>query len=187
MKNSYLTNQFVKYPQALERAEKVQLLVLDVDGVLTSGALMLSPDGQEQVKVFDSLDGHGIKLLVESGISCAIITGRDSPMVQARAKSLGIEYVYLGVKDKLVVFEALRQQLGLPLAACAAMGDDWPDLCVLTKVGLALAPALAHAEVLKVAHYVSSRPGGAGAVREVCDLILQAQNKYTALLKQALE
>jgi 3-deoxy-D-manno-octulosonate 8-phosphate phosphatase (KDO 8-P phosphatase) len=173
------------FPQALERAQHIQLLVLDVDGVLTDGALFISPDGFEHIKVFNSLDGHGIKLLVENGIQCAIISGRNSEMVTLRAKALGIEHVFLGVKDKLVVFEALREKLGLPYTACAAMGDDWPDLSVLAKVGLPLAPAQAHTEVLKIARFVTSNSGGNGAVREVCDLILKAQDKYESLLQQA--
>ncbi len=181
----YLTNQIANYPQALERAQTIQLLVLDVDGVLTDGSLYISPDGFEHIKVFNSLDGHGIKLLVENGIQCAIISGRDSEMVKARASALGIAHVFLGVKDKLVVFETLRNKLNLPYSACAAMGDDWPDLSVLAKVGLPVAPAQAHFEVLKVARYVTSGSGGNGAVREVCDLILKAQDKYDALLKQA--
>jgi len=183
----YLTNQIANYPQALERAQAIQLLVLDVDGVLTDGSLFISPDGFEHIKVFNSLDGHGIKLLVENGIQCAIISGRDSEMVKARASALGIEYVFLGVKDKLVVFESLREKLGLPYSACAAMGDDWPDLSVLSRVGLPVAPAQAHIEVIKIARFVTSQSGGNGAVREVCDLILKAQDKYALLLKQALE
>lgn len=185
--NSYLTNQIAKYPQSLERAQLIELLVLDVDGVLTSGALYIGPDGKEHLKVFDSLDGHGIKLLVEIGIKCAIISGRDSEMVSARAKALGIEYVFLGVSDKLSVFEELRNKLALSYASCAAMGDDWPDLSVLSKVGLAIAPTQAHSEVIQLAHYVTMRPGGSGAVREVCDLILQAQDQYNPLLKQAVQ
>ncbi len=186
MKNIYQTNQIPNFPQALERAQQIQLLVLDVDGVLTDGSLFISPDGSEHIKVFNSLDGHGIKLLGENGVQCAIISGRSSEMVALRAKALGIEHVFLGVKDKLVIFESLREKLALPYKACAAMGDDWPDLSVLARVGLPVAPAQAHVEVLKIARYITKLEGGKGAVREVCDLILKAQDKYDSLLLQAL-
>ncbi|SMC62798.1 KdsC family phosphatase [Polynucleobacter kasalickyi] len=186
MSDIYLTNQIANFPQALERAQHIQLLILDVDGVLTDGSLFISPDGLEHIKVFNSLDGHGIKLLVENGIQCAIISGRNSEMVTLRAKALGIEHVFLGVHDKLVVFESLREKLGLPYQACAAMGDDWPDLSVLARVGLPVAPAQAHVEVLNIARFITRLPGGNGAVREVCDLILKAQDKYAPLLRQAL-
>ena len=179
------TNPDSAYPQAIERAYEIQLLILDVDGVLTDGSLFIGPDGAEHLKVFDSLDGHGLKLLISVGIKVAIITGRNSPMVQMRAKALGIEYVYMGVEDKKVAFLDLLSALQLQAKDCAAIGDDWPDLAVLKQVRLACAPANAHAEVHKIAHYICRKNGGSGAVREICDLILIAQNQYHRLLLDA--
>ena len=180
------TNQYEAFPQALERAEKIKVLALDVDGVLTDGSLYVSEDGREHLKVFDSLDGHGIKLLASMGIEIAIITGRQSAMVEGRAKELGIKHVFMAVKNKLETLNGLIKELNLSLRDCAAMGDDWPDLPVMSRVAFAIAPAQAHSEVKRISHYVCSRSGGQGAVREVCDLILQAQGHYPNLLKEAL-
>lgn len=181
-----VTNPLTQYPQAIERATQVKLLVLDVDGVLTDGALYVGPDGKEHLKVFDSLDGHGIKLLTSTGVQVAIITGRTSEMVLARAKELGITQVQMGAKDKAKALETLLAQLQLQSKDCAAVGDDWPDLSVLNQVALACCPAQAHDEVKKRCHYVCTRSGGQGAVREVCDLLLQAQGHYERLLSEAL-
>lgn len=181
------TNQYEAFPQALERAESIKVLALDVDGVLTDGSLYVSPDGREHLKVFDSLDGHGIKLLSSVGIKVAIITGRQSTMVEGRAKELGIEHVFMAVKNKLETLNGLLKELNLSLNDCAAMGDDWPDLPVMSRVAFAVAPAQAHIEATQVAHYVCSRSGGQGAVRELCDLILHAQGHYPRLLREALE
>lgn len=183
--NTLRTNFFEDFPQALERAQSIKLLALDVDGVLTDGSLWMSADGKEHLKVFDSLDGHGLKLLASSGVQIAIITGRQSPMVEARAKELGIQHVFMAVKNKLDTLTSLLKHLNLNLDTCAAMGDDWPDLAVMTRVAFAVAPAQGHIEVKRIAHYVCSRPGGQGAVREVCDLILQAQGHYQKLLQEA--
>ena len=187
MKPSLTTNQFSNFPQAIERAENVKLLILDVDGVLTDGSLLISPDGLEQVKVFDSLDGHGLKLIISVGIQVAIISGRSSSMVQMRAKALGIQHVFLGVEDKISVFLKLIADLNLRVQECGAMGDDWPDLGVLNLVNFSAAPANAHPEVSNIAHYVCKNQGGRGAVREVCDLILLSQNFYHDLLSKAFE
>jgi 3-deoxy-D-manno-octulosonate 8-phosphate phosphatase (KDO 8-P phosphatase) len=181
------TNSLEKFPQAFERAQEIKLLVLDVDGVLTDGSLFISPDGVEHLKVFNSLDGHGIKLLRTAGIHVAIITGRNSPMVKMRAQALGIEHLYMGVDEKGHTLTELLKKLHLTANDCAAMGDDWPDLSILTKVRLALAPANAHQEIKMIAHYVCEFSGGQGAVREICDLILQSQNFYQSLLLQAKE
>lgn len=180
------TNCLERFPQSMERAESIKLLVLDVDGVLTDGSLYVGPDGLEQLKVFDSLDGHGIKLLQSTGVHCAIITGRKSTMVESRARELGIQHVFMAVKDKLAILKSLLNELGLSMKECAAMGDDWPDLSVISRVHLATAPAQAHAEILARAHFVTERRGGQGAVREVCDLILKSQGHYANLLKEAL-
>ena len=187
MKQTLNTNLYTNHPQALERAQDIQLLILDVDGVLTDGSLFISPDGVEHLKVFDSLDGHGLKMLISKGIQVAIITGRNSSMVQMRAQALGIEHVLMGVDDKKSAFFTLLAQLRLQATDCAAMGDDWPDLAVLTQVRFAAAPANAHLEVQQIAHYVCSKQGGRGAVREICDLILMAQNHYQNLLADAIK
>jgi 3-deoxy-D-manno-octulosonate 8-phosphate phosphatase (KDO 8-P phosphatase) len=187
MKPSLTTNPFINYPQAIERAQHVRLFVLDVDGVLTDGSLLLGEDGLEHIKKFDSLDGHGVKLLISKGIDVAIISGRSSPMVEMRAKSLGIKHIFLGVENKKSVFLELLRDLKLSVKDCGAMGDDWPDLSVLNIVQFAAAPANAHLEVRNIAHFISQYRGGNGAVREICDLILFAQNHYDDLLKDALE
>lgn len=180
------TNQLEKFPQAIERAQAVKLVMLDVDGVLTDGALYVGADGKEALKVFDSLDGHGIKLLASTGVKFAIVSGRSSSMVEARAKELGIDFVFMAVKDKLATLSELLKQLNLSLSDCAAVGDDWPDLPVMSRVLFAAAPAQAHVEILNIAHFVTQRKGGNGAVREICDLILKAQGHYERLLKDAL-
>jgi len=173
-----VTNPYTEHPQALDRAANVKLLVLDVDGVLT--------DGKEALKIFDSLDGHGIKLLQSTGVIVAIITGRNSLMVEGRAKELGIKHVQMGVSEKFKALQILLEQTKLTLSDCAAMGDDWPDLSVLPKVHFAACPAQAHEEVKKRVHFITKRSGGAGAVREVCDLILVAQDNYQRLLQESL-
>ena len=181
-----VTNPYTEHPQALDRAANVKLLVLDVDGVLTDGSLLIGQDGKEALKIFDSLDGHGIKLLQSTGVIVAIITGRNSPMVEGRAKELGIKHVQMGVSEKFKALQVLLEQTKLTLSDCAAMGDDWPDLSVLPKVHFAACPAQAHDEVKKRVHFVTKRPGGAGAVREVCDMILAAQDNYQRLLQESL-
>lgn len=170
---------------AIERAARLQVMVFDVDGVLTDGGLRYGPAG-EVIKTFDSLDGHGLKLLAESGIATAIITGRKSDIVAKRAADLGVAHVYQGVHDKRVAFEDLCAKLSVEADVCGHIGDDWPDLPVLTRVGFAACPANAHAEVKARCHWVADSRGGEGAVRELCDFILRAQGRYDALLAQAL-
>ncbi len=167
-----------------ERAARVRLMIFDVDGVLTDGRLYFSAAG-EFSKSFDTLDGQGIKLLAATGVQIALITGRASPMVTARAQELGIEWVYQGVHDKAVAFAELLSRARCTAEQCGYMGDDWPDLPVMMKVAFAAAPANAHAEVLTRAHWVAHARGGYGAVREVCDLILRAQHSYDTLLSAA--
>jgi 3-deoxy-D-manno-octulosonate 8-phosphate phosphatase (KDO 8-P phosphatase) len=181
-----ISNPNTQHPQALDRAAKIKLLVLDVDGVLTDGSLLIGSEGKEALKVFDSLDGHGIKLLQSTGVTVAIITGRNSPMVEGRAKELGIAHVQMGVSEKFKALQLLLQKTGLSLNECAAMGDDWPDLSVLPKVHFSACPAQAHEEVKKRVHFITQKQGGAGAVREVCDLILMAQDNYQRLLQESL-
>ena len=184
--NTLVTNPLSKHPQAIERAAEIKLLVLDVDGVLTDGSLLVGHDGKEVLKTFDSLDGHGIKLLQSIGVTVAIITGRTSGMVEGRAKELGVQHVQMGISKKMDALQILLSKTGFKLSECAAMGDDWPDLAILPKVHFAACPAQAHEEVKNRVHYVTQRTGGSGAVREVCDLILKAQGHYQRLLEESL-
>lgn len=179
------TNPLSQHPQAWERAGKVKLLVLDVDGVLTNGQVWIGVDGKESLKAFDIQDGLGIKLLEQCGIPTAIITGRNSKMVLARCDELGIKQVHMGVENKALALEEVLKTLGLKASDCAVMGDDWPDLAMMKNAGLRIAPAQAHEAVKEFAHYVTMHAGGNSAVREVCDLILKAQSRYEELLNQA--
>ena len=183
---SHTTNPFTNYPQALERATQIRILVLDVDGVLTSGQVFFGPDGKESIKGFDIQDGFGIKLLQSVGIECAVITGRHSKMVLGRCDELGITNVFTGVQDKKLALLELQQRIAFnPAIDLAVMGDDWPDLSIMQFASLRIAPAQAHEAVRQVAHYVTQAKGGFGAVREACDLILKAQGRYDSLLAKA--
>jgi len=183
--NTHNTNPLAQYPQAWERAAKVKLLVLDVDGVLTNGQVWIGADGKESLKAFDIQDGLGIKLLQQCGIPTAIITGRNSKMVIARCEELGIKYVHMGVVDKAKALDQVVQSLGPSSSDCAVMGDDWPDLQMMKNAGMRICPAQGHEAVKEFAHLVTSNTGGSRAVREVCDLILKAQSRYEELLNQA--
>lgn len=162
-------------PQGLKAA------LFDVDGVLTDGQLWIGEDG-EAFKAFHALDGHGLKLLQQGGIEPVIITGRDSAAVRRRVADLGLREAHFGAGDKLAVAQAVLQRLGLQWSEVAAMGDDWPDLPLMTRAAFACAPAQAHAEVRAVAHHVTQAHGGRGAARECCDLLLMAKGRYAALL-----
>jgi 3-deoxy-D-manno-octulosonate 8-phosphate phosphatase (KDO 8-P phosphatase) len=158
----------------LPALRRVQLLVLDVDGVLTDGRLYYGPRG-ETLKVFDVKDGHGIKQVAAAGIGVAIITGRKSPIVTRRARELGIRHVTQGAADKQAALTRLAKARAVPLEHCACVGDDTPDAAMMRISGLAIAVANAHADALAVAHLVTRQPGGRGAVREVCDWLLDAR------------
>ncbi len=168
------------------RIKPLRLVAFDVDGVLTDGGLYLSDSGEE-FKRFNSLDGHGLKMLKASGVELAIITGRTSKCVELRARNLGITRLYQGVEDKLAVMQALLAELKLAPEAAAFMGDDVVDLPVLRRVGLALSVPDAPQVVRDHAHYVSQRDAGHGAVREVCELILGAQGTLDAQLAPYLK
>ncbi|MBQ0959825.1 HAD hydrolase family protein [Ideonella sp. 4Y11] len=155
--------------------------IFDVDGVLTDGRLYIGESG-EQFKAFSTLDGHGLKLLARAGITPLVITGRDSPAVRRRVADLGLTHAVFGAEDKLTAATPLLATLGVDWPEVAAIGDDWPDLPLLTRAGLACAPANAHAEVRAVAHHVTTRAGGDGAAREFCDLLLMAAGHYARLL-----
>lgn len=171
-------------PELLLRAQPVKVVFFDVDGVLTDGGLYFTEHG-ETTKRFHTLDGHGIKLLQRAGITPAVVTGRDSPALRLRLQALGVSHARYGTEDKRPAAEAILAELGLDWAQAAAMGDDWPDLAMLTRCALACVPPGAQAEVLAVAHHVTRAAGGQGAVRECCDLLLLASGHYTALLQEA--
>ena len=158
----------------LEKAKKIKLVVFDVDGVLTDGRIIIGDDGQEY-KAFNSRDGHGMKLLQYTGVEIAIITGRTSKTVEHRMNGLGINHVYQGKRIKLPVFEALIDELGLSPDECAYVGDDWVDLAIMGRVGLAVAVQDADNVVKKHAHWITPSRGGMGAAREVCELIMEGQ------------
>jgi 3-deoxy-D-manno-octulosonate 8-phosphate phosphatase (KDO 8-P phosphatase) len=183
---THTTNPLTNYPQALERATQIRILVLDVDGVLTDGQVFFGPDGKESMKGFDIQDGFGIKLLQSIGIECAVITGRHSKMVLGRCDELGITNIFTGVQDKKLALLELQQRVVFnPAIDLAVMGDDWPDLSIMQSAGLRIAPAQAHEAVRQIAHYVTQAKGGFGAVREACDLILKAQGHFDSLLAKA--
>ncbi|HLP98407.1 MAG TPA: HAD family hydrolase [Sideroxyarcus sp.] len=167
--------------QLAARIKPLHLVAFDVDGVLTDGGLYLSDSGEE-FKRFNSLDGHGLKMLKASGMELAIITGRTSKCVELRAKNLGITRLYQGVEDKLAAMQSLLADLQLSPEQAAFMGDDVVDLPAMRRVGLALSVPGAPQLVRDHAHYVSQREAGHGAVREVCELILGAQGNLDAQL-----
>jgi 3-deoxy-D-manno-octulosonate 8-phosphate phosphatase (KDO 8-P phosphatase) len=171
-------------PALLLKAQGIQVVFFDVDGVLTDGGLYFSEQG-ETLKRFHTLDGHGLKLLQRAGVTPVVITGRDSKALRLRLEALGVQHAYFGTEDKRPAAEQALAQLGLTWAQAAGMGDDWPDLPVLSRCALACAPVNAQAEVLARADFVTQREGGAGAVRELCDLILVASGCYVHLLDEA--
>ena len=157
-----------------QRAAGIKLLVLDVDGVLTDGRLLFDAEGREQ-KVFHARDGYGMRALMRYGTELAIISGRKSRPVEARMKELDVPYVYLGQSDKVATLNMLIQELGIKLQQVAYVGDDIPDLTCMQAVGLSVAVHDAHPTVRKQANWRTTLPGGLGAVREVCDLLIDAQ------------
>ena len=169
----------------LDKAAQIKLVVFDVDGVLTDGSLFFSDDGLEY-KAFYSRDGLGMKLLQQTGVEIGIITARSSQVVVHRMKNLGIEHVYQGSLDKLSGFEDLLAKLNILPAQTAYVGDDVVDLPVLHRAGLAIAVADAHPLVKQHAHWITSQPGGRGAARDVCELIMQAQGTLSKQLHSFL-
>ena len=169
--------------QALARGKNIKLLLLDVDGVLTDGNLLYTGSSEES-KSFHTQDGFGIRLMGEAGIDVGVITARQSEVVQRRATELKMRYIYQGAGDKNSAFTEIITDSGLQPFEVAYMGDDWLDLVLLQQVGLAVTPANGVIEVKEIAHYVTKRKGGYGAVRECCDLILEARNLLTDLLQK---
>lgn len=167
------------------RATAITLLLLDVDGVLTDGSLIYSETGTE-AKAFNTQDGLGLKVLQRAGIETGLISARRSTIVQRRAEELTLDHIYQGVEHKSAAFREILARSGRKPAEVCYMGDDWIDLAVLTRVGLAACPANAVPEVQDVCHYVASHSGGHGAVREVCDLLITAKGLHQSLLQSYL-
>ena len=158
----------------LDKAAGIRLIIFDVDGVLTDGSLFVGDDGQEY-KAFNSRDGHGIKMLKKYGVEVAIITGRTSQVVEHRMANLGVEHVYQGKLDKLPAYEELAAKLGISPAETAYVGDDVVDLPVMRRVGLAIAVQDAHPLVRTHSHWQTPSPGGRGAARDVCEMLMEAK------------
>jgi 3-deoxy-D-manno-octulosonate 8-phosphate phosphatase (KDO 8-P phosphatase) len=169
-------------PALLLKAQGVKVAFFDVDGVLTDGGLYMSEQG-ESLKRFNTLDGHGIKLLQKAGITPVVITGRDSAALRARLLALGVVNAHFGTEDKAPAARLSLRALGLDWSEAAAIGDDWPDLPVMRRAAFSFAPANAHAEVKAIADHVGVLAGGHGAAREFCDLLLIASGRYATLLQ----
>jgi 3-deoxy-D-manno-octulosonate 8-phosphate phosphatase (KDO 8-P phosphatase) len=167
----------------LDKAKDIKILLLDVDGVLTDGTLLYSNSGEE-CKSFNTQDGFGLRLLREAGIETGLISARSSEAVGRRARELRITFVYQDAGNKLEAFQEILRVSGCRPFEIAYMGDDWLDLVLLSRVGLAFAPANAVQAVREAAHYVTYRPGGCGAVREVCDLLIEGKGLATELLQR---
>lgn len=169
--------------RALARAKEIKLLLLDVDGVLTDGTLLYTGNGDE-AKSFNTQDGFGLRLLGEAGVDLGVITARESEVVTRRARELNMRYIYQGCGNKKEAFKNIMQASGLKPFQVAYMGDDWLDLALLQQVGLAISPANGVVEVQEIAHFITARGGGAGAVRDACDLIIEAKNLAQELLQK---
>lgn len=169
-------------PELLLAAQGVRIAFFDVDGVLTDGGIYFT-EGGETLKRFHILDGLGLKLLQQGGITPAVITGRDSVPLRERLQALGVTHARYGTDAKRGAADEILRELGLDWAQAAAIGDDWPDLPVLTRARFACAPANAHVEVRAAVQYVTRAAGGAGAAREFCDLLLVASGRYASLLE----
>ena len=165
----------------LDRARGVRLMIFDVDGVLTDGTLLYGPRGEE-LKAFSAHDGHGLKMLATSGVACALLSGRRSAAVATRAAELGIAHVLQGIEDKL----ACARSLGFALEQIGYMGDELVDLPVLTRCAFACAPREAPEAVRSRVHYVARAPAGRGAAREVCELVMRAQDSFEQALREYL-
>ncbi len=161
----------------------IKLLLLDVDGVLTDGGIFYSESG-ENIKRFNTLDGQGLKFLMDCGVTPAVISGRTSEALKSRLKDLGFTEIFLGVHDKVEIAEKLLLRLDLNWDQVASMGDDWPDLPMLLKSSISFAPPNAHKEVRRLVDHITQTQAGAGAVREVCDFILKKNNHYDLLLNK---
>jgi 3-deoxy-D-manno-octulosonate 8-phosphate phosphatase (KDO 8-P phosphatase) len=169
-------------PELLLAAQGVRVAFFDVDGVMTDGGILYSDEG-ESLKRFNTLDGLGLKLLQRAGITPVVITGRDSKPLRKRLDALGVGEVHYGTEDKRPAAEKSLASLGLDWSQAAAMGDDWPDLPVMRRCAISVAPPDAHIEVRQCARYVTQAAAGCGAAREFCDLLLVASGRYAQLLE----
>ena len=169
-----------------ERAKRIKIAVFDVDGVLTNGGLMLGDDGLEY-KVFHSQDGLGMKMLRNTGIRMAYITGRKSNVVVKRAENTGVTILYQGIDDKLEAFNDLLEKQGVSAEECLFMGDDVIDIPPMRRAGLAITVPHAMPLVKEYAHYTTERQAGFGAVREVCELLMKAQGTFDAQMAPYLK
>jgi len=167
----------------LAKAKDIKLLLLDVDGVLTDGSLIYSHEGKES-KAFNTQDGFGLRMLQDAGVEVGIITARSSEALERRSQDLKISHLYQGSSNKLEAFKEIVKKCNLKPFQIAYMGDDWLDLVILKRVGLAVAPANAVREVQEMVHYTTEQSGGHGAVRELCDLILEGMGKHKELYQQ---
>ena len=165
-----------------EKAAKIRLFFLDVDGVMTDGHITLNEEGVEETKSFDIKDGLGLKMLISCGVEVVIVTGRRSRAVETRAKDLGINEIYQGVADKGVVCKQLMNDKGVKKHEVCCMGDDLPDLAMFVEAGLCIAVADAVKEVREASDFVTRNKGGSGAVRETCELLLKCQGKWDRAL-----
>lgn len=170
-------------PSLVHKLRQIRLLLLDVDGVLTDGSIVYSDSGNE-TKRFNAKDGLGIKLLMESGIKVGIVTGRDSKALMYRCKNLGISTIYAAVRDKAGMLDSIIETVGGSAENTAYIGDDLPDIALMARVGLSIAVADAHEYVRQHADWVTAAKGGCGAVREVCEMLLQAQGLWDAIIKR---
>jgi len=170
----------------IARAKKIKILLMDVDGVLTDGKMYYLPGHKGEMvefKAFHSLDGIGLRLLNQFGVITGVITGRESPGTEERARTLGMSYAYQGFLSKLDPLREILKDTGLKEENMAYVGDDWTDIPVLKRSGLACAPANALPEVKSAAHFITKKEGGAGAVREVCDFILKSQGRWREIMR----
>jgi 3-deoxy-D-manno-octulosonate 8-phosphate phosphatase (KDO 8-P phosphatase) len=167
----------------VNRLKQIRLVLLDVDGVLTSGNIIYSDSG-EQIKIFDVKDGLGIRLLKEAGIKVGIITGRRGKALQHRCDNLGIDLIFDGIRNKAEALDDIQAETGIPIEAMAFVGDDLPDLPAMKKVGLAVAVGDAVSLIRQQAHMVTQSGGGKGAVREVSEAILKAQGLWDGLIER---
>ena len=169
-----------------DKARLIELLIVDIDGVLTDGGLQFDNNGEEY-KTFNSLDGHGIRMLLECGLEVAVITGRESAIVKHRMGDLGVKRLFQGYRDKRPAFAQLLKDTGFDAQKVAYIGDDLPDLAVMTQVGFAIAVQNAHSFVKQHCDWVTSATGGKGAVREATDFILQAKSLLDAKQESYLQ
>lgn len=169
-----------------QKAAKIRLLILDVDGVLTDGKIIVDDKGDE-IKNFDVQDGQGLKFLLKAGLEVAIISGRESRAVDCRAKGLGITEIFQGIEDKKSALNRLIQDKGLKIDEVCCIGDDIPDIPMFSQAGFSIAVSNAVPEVLKAADFITKSKGGDGAVREVCELILKTQGKWVDIISNFVD